>query len=455
MDDGISKQLLIIFTLIIANGLFAMAEMAIVSANKVRLENLAKEGSKGANIALKLGNDPTQMLSTIQTGITLISIITGLYGGAALSVPMANFLKTNFPAIAFYADAISPLLIVTIITYFSLVIGELVPKRIALNNPEPLAIALARPMYLFSVILTPIVKFLSFSTSGIMYILGIKQHSEKPITEDEIKIMISKGAAVGVFEKEEPELVDNIFRLADLNVGDAMTPRTQLSWIDITENEDVIRQKIINTQHYRLPVGNSSLDDLVGIVQISDIFTRDLAMDKKLPLKELILSSILKPLMIPESIPLVKILKLLKEEGVHEAIVLDEFGSFSGLITLHDILEEIVGNMPANEKERREEENRIVKRNENSWYIDGLLNVDEFREYFNITALLPGEDSDLYKTLGGFITYIIGRIPKEADTIEVGPYSFEVADMDNTRVDKILLTYHPELEENQSKINNS
>lgn len=448
MDEGIGKQLLIIFTLLIANGLFAMAEMAIVSASKVRLENLANDGNKGAKAALKLSSDPTQMLSTIQTGITLISIITGLYGGAALSVPMANFLKHSFPSIAQYADTISPLLIVAIITYFSLVVGELVPKRIALNSPEPIAILLSRPMYLFSIFLTPVIKFLSISTASIMYFLGVKQQDEKPVTEDEIKVMISQGAAVGVFEEEEPELVDNIFRLSDMNVSDAMTPRTQIVWIDITEDEETICQEIINSPHYRLPVGNSSLDELVGIVQISDIFTRYLALDKKVSLKELIKECVWKPLIVPESISLVKILKLLKEEGVHEAIVLDEFGSFSGLITLHDILEEIIGNMPANEEDRREEENRIIQRDTNSWYIDGLLNVEEFREYFEIKELLPGEDADLYKTIGGFITYIVGQIPKETDTIEVGPYTFEVADMDNTRVDKILLTYKPEPVEN-------
>lgn len=253
--------------------------------------------------------------------------------------------------------------------------------------------------------------------------------------------MLSQGAAMGAFEKEEPELVDNIFRLADLNAGDVMTPRTQLKWIDLETEEDDIRQVITNAQHYRLPVGRDSLDELVGIVQISDIFTRQLQTHGTIALKDLIQSCTKTPLMVPESVTLVKLLELFRSEGVHETIVLDEYGGFSGLVTLHDIMEEIVGWMPISEVQRKEEENRIIKRDDQSWFVDGLLNVEDFREYLSMTNELPGEDEDLYKTVGGFVTYMLGRIPKEGEKVSFDGYTFEVADMDNTRVDKLLVTH--------------
>ncbi len=441
MYGDIGEQILITFALIILNGIFSMTELAIVSARKARLESLAEEGDKGAEAAIKLGENPNQMFSTIQIGITLIAIVTGLYGGATFSEPMAYFLKTYFPSIEKFADAISPFLIVTIVTYLSLVVGELVPKRIAQNNPEQISIIMARPMKIFSIICRPLVSFLSISTAVLLKIMGVKNKEDIPVTEDEIKIMLSQGAAMGAFEKEEPELVDNIFRLADLNAGDVMTPRTQLKWIDLETEEDDIRQVITNAQHYRLPVGRDSLDELVGIVQISDIFTRQLQTHGTIALKDLIQSCTKTPLMVPESVTLVKLLELFRSEGVHETIVLDEYGGFSGLVTLHDIMEEIVGWMPISEVQRKEEENRIIKRDDQSWFVDGLLNVEDFREYLSMTNELPGEDEDLYKTVGGFVTYMLGRIPKEGEKVSFDGYTFEVADMDNTRVDKLLVTH--------------
>lgn len=443
MDSSMGEQAFLLFVLIVVNGVFSMSELAIVSARKSRLESFAEDGSKGAEAAIKLADDPNQMLSTIQIGITIIGIVTGLYGGAVFSEPLAHWFKEMFPVVTPYADTLSTLIIVAVITYLSLVIGELVPKRIALNNPEHIAIIISRPMRAFSVISKPLVAFLSLSTAVVLKVLGITQRLEEPVTEEEIKIMISQGAAMGAFEKEEPELVDNIFRLADLNASDVMTPRTQLQWIDLNSSEEEVRQVITGTQHYRLPVGKDSLDELVGIVQISDIFTRQLQTHNTVDIISLIRSCTKEPLMVPESITLMKLLESFRGEGVHEAIVLDEYGGFSGLVTLHDIMEEIVGWMPANEDQRKEEENRIIQRSETSWYVDGLLNVEEFHTYFNIHEPLPGEEEDLFKTIGGYVTYMLGRIPKESDSFTYGNYIFEVADMDNTRVDKILLTFLP------------
>lgn len=453
MDDGnIGQQIIIILILIIANGIFAMTEMSIISARKPRLEQKAEEGNKNAKVALELAEDPNLMFSTVQTGITLIGIVTGLYGGATLSEPLARFIKTYIPFMSSYADAISPLFIVTVITYLSIVVGELTPKRLAVSYAEPIAIIVARPMRGFSFMMKPIVLFLSGSSTLLLRIMGITPRMQDPVSEEEIKIMLSEGAAAGAFEEEEPELVDNIFRLADTTVSDVMVPRPQLEWINIDEEEEDIRRELIEAQHYRLPVGREGLDEVLGLINVSDIFTKQLETNSHVPLKELVETSMKMPLMVAESISLVKLLNLFRTEGVHEALVLDEYGSLSGIVTLHDIMEEIVGLMPTTEEERIEEENRIIKRSDGSWFIDGLMDVEEFREYFKIDAYFPGEEDDYFKTIGGFVTYAIGRIPKETDKVFVEDFTFEVADMDNTRVDKLILTRNTLDKENIQEI---
>lgn len=438
--EGIISQVLIIIILIIANGLFSMTEMAIVSARKAKLETLSEEGHTGAKVALALTENPNKMLSTIQIGITVISIITGLYGGANFSEPLTTFIKEHISSLALYADTLSPIVIVTLITYLSLVIGELVPKRIAMNNAERIATLMAKPIRLFSIFMTPFVAFLSVSTTILMKLLGIENKEESPVTEEEIKIMLTEGAAKGIYEEEEPEMVDNVFRLADLDASDIMTPRTQLEWLDINAPEEELITRLKDASHQRLPVGNDSLDELLGIIQISDIFSKQLSYDTKPDLKQLIQESYKKAFIVPESISLTKLIKVFRTEGIHEAIVLDEFGGISGLVTLSDIIEEIVGWIPSGEEERKEEESRIIERNENTWYVDGLLTLDEFKAYFQLEDTFPEEDEGLYKTLGGYITYSIGRIPKEGDQATFGAFTFEVADMDRNRVDKIRLT---------------
>lgn len=441
MDTDISLQIIIILALIVANGLFSMTEIAIINARKSRLEENAEAGSKGARLAIKIGEDPTQMFSTIQIGITLIGIITGLYSGAALAEPMSEFLKAYVPSLAPHADTISPLLIVTIVTYLSLVIGELVPKQLAYNAPESIATMMAVPMYYFSRLMAPLSKILSFSTESILKLAGVKEKEEAPVTESEIKKMLTQGAEMGAFEKEEPQLVDNIFRLADLNAADVMTPRTQLKWLDLNSTEEELTDLICTAHHYRLPVGRDSLDNLEGLIIVSDVFVRQIQHPRENSLHTLITECMREPLMVPESITLMKLLSLFRNEGVHEAVVLDEYGGFSGLVTLHDIMEEIVGLMPSGEDEKQEEKNRIIQRSENTWLVDGLLSIDEWKYYHQLTQELPGEDDDLYKTMGGFVTFLFGRIPKEAEKVVWDAYTFEIMDMDNTRIDKILVTY--------------
>ena len=439
MDSDLTLDFIIIIILIIANGLFSMTELAIVNAKKRRLEEMGEAGNERAKKAFELAEKPNNMFSTIQIGITLVGISTGLYSGATFSAPLEEFLVAHVPSIEPYATSFSSFIIVAIITYLSLVIGELVPKRLALNSPESIAVVVAKPIYWLSVALKPIVSFLGISTEFLLKLLGVTIKEEAPVTESEINKMLTEGVAMGAYEEEEPILVENIFHLADMNAGDVMTPRTQLKWIDLNSSEEEIMEVLKTANQYRIPVGEDSLDELRGMINVTDVMVQCLQGEKSL--HHVIHSCLKEPLLVPESISLMKLLNTLRNEGVHETIVLDEYGGFSGLVTLHDIMEEIVGLMPSGEEERQEEENRIVEREDGTWLVDGLLDVDEFKEFFHIDKELPREEDDLYKTLGGLMNLLFGRIPREGDKTTWDGYTFEIVDMDNTRIDKILVSY--------------
>ena len=439
MDSDLTLDFIIIIILIIANGLFSMTELAIVNAKKRRLEEMGEAGNERAKKAFELAEKPNNMFSTIQIGITLVGILTGLYSGATFSAPLEEFLVAQVPSIEPYATSLSSFIIVAIITYLSLVIGELVPKRLALNSPESIAVVVAKPIYWLSVALKPIVSFLGVSTEFLLKLLGVTIKEEAPVTESEINKMLTEGVAMGAYEEEEPILVENIFHLADMDASDVMTPRTQLKWIDLNASEDEIMEVLKTANHYRIPVGEDSLDELQGMINVTDVMVECLQGER--PLHHVIRSCMTEPLLVPESISLMKLLNTLRNEGVHETIVLDEYGGFSGLVTLHDIMEEIVGLMPSGEDERQEEENRIIERGDGTWLVDGLLNIDEFKEFFHIDKELPREEDDLYKTLGGLMNLLFGRIPRETDKTYWEGYTFEIVDMDNTRIDKILVSY--------------
>jgi len=439
MDSDLTLDFIIIIVLIIANGLFSMTELAIVNAKKRRLEEMGEAGNERAKKAFELAENPNNMFSTIQIGITLVGILTGLYSGATFSAPLEEFLVAHVPSIEPYATSLSSFIIVAIITYLSLVIGELVPKRLALNSPESIAVVVAKPIYWLSVALKPIVSFLGVSTEFLLKLLGVTIKEEAPVTESEINKMLTEGVAMGAYEEEEPILVENIFHLADMDASDVMTPRTQLKWIDLNASEDEIMEVLKTANHYRIPVGEDSLDELQGMINVTDVMVECLQGER--PLHHVIRSCMTEPLLVPESISLMKLLNTLRNEGVHETIVLDEYGGFSGLVTLHDIMEEIVGLMPSGEDERQEEENRIIERGDGTWLVDGLLNIDEFKEFFHIDKELPREEDDLYKTLGGLMNLLFGRIPRETDKTNWEGYTFEIVDMDNTRIDKILVSY--------------
>ena len=447
MGSDIGIEILIVAILIILNGLFSMTELAIINARKGLLEEKAEAGNRGARIAIKLAEDPNEMFSTIQIGITLISIVTGLYSGATFSDPMATYIKEHILWLADYADTVSPIFIVSLTTYLSLVIGELVPKSLAYNSPESIAIIMAIPMKYFATVTKPLVALLSMSTTMLLKVLGVKHKEEAPVTESEINKMLVQGVELGAYEEEEPVLVENIFRLADLDASDIMTPRTQLTWIDINASDEDILETIMECNEHRIPVGDDSLDELKGLVSSVDVLAQQMKESHR-PMKDILAYCMRKPVLVPESLSLMKVLSTFREEGTHEAIVLDEYGGMSGMITFHDIMEEIVGLMPSGEEEKKEEENRIVQREDGTYLVDGLISIEELKEYFKVDELLPGEEDDLYKTLGGFVTYLIGRIPKEANRCHYGPLQFEVMDMDNTRVDKVMVTRKVEAESN-------
>ena len=439
MGSDIGIEILIVVILIILNGLFSMTELAIINARKGLLEEKAEAGNLGARMAIELAEDPNEMFSTIQIGITLISIVTGLYSGATFSDPMATYIKEHILWLADYADTVSPIFIVSLTTYLSLVIGELVPKRLAYNSPESIAIMMAIPMKYFATITKPFVALLSMSTTMLLKVLGVKHKEEAPVTESEINKMLVQGVELGAYEEEEPVLVEKIFRLADLDASDIMTPRTQLTWIDINASDEDILETIMECNEHRIPVGDDSLDELKGLVSSVDVLAQQMKESHR-PMKDILAYCMRKPVLVPESLSLMKVLSTFREEGTHEAIVLDEYGGMSGMITFHDIMEEIVGLMPSGEEEKKEEENRIVQREDGTYLVDGLISIEELKEYFEVDELLPGEEEDLYKTLGGFVTYLIGRIPKEANRCHYGPLQFEVMDMDNTRADKVMVT---------------
>jgi putative hemolysin len=419
-------EILIILLLVILNGIFAMAEIALVSSKKVRLEERANKGSKGAKIALQLIQKLEEFLSTVQIGITLIGIIAGAYGGAAWVNDIAKFIE-QFDVLKEYSVEISYVVVVGVITYLSIIIGELVPKSIAYNNPEGISIALAPTMQVLSIITTPIVKFLSNSTKIFVTIFGIKMKNEPPVTEEELKMLIDQGSQVGTFERNETEMIKSIFRFGDRKAYSIMINRQDIAWIDVSDSIEIIRETINNTTFSRLPLCDGSIDRVIGIIRVKDFF-RNSEKGKELNLRELATD----PLFIPENLSAIKILERFRETKIHLAIIVDEYGSTEGLITLHDLVENILGELP----ERHEKpELPIFEREDGLLLIDGSILIDELKEKVKTHF----EESDEYSTLGGYVMFRLNKIPQTGDKFISGNYSFEVVDMDGKRVDKVLV----------------
>ncbi len=443
MDDGhIGLELVIIVLLVLCNAVCSLAEIAIVGARKTKLQELIDEGNKSAVYALRLAERKEELFATIQVGITTVSIITGMFSGASLANPLADQLE-KIPFLEPYATTISVVTVTMLVTYFTLIIGELAPKWIAIAIPEKAACLIARPMIFVATVCKPLVIFSSWSTKLVVSkLLGIKMGGEQPVSEEEIKVLLEQGARMGTFDKEEPEIIDNVFALNDRTAADCMTARPQLNWIDLEDSEKKIWAVMMESSHLRLPVGSGSLDDFKGLSNISEVLL-DQHRNPGKPLKASIMDTVHQPLLIPETLILTKLLQLFRSRGSHKAIVIDEYGTLAGLVTLHDVLEEIIGDMPGREEDIVEEQNKFIRRTENSWLVEGLCSIDDFRKYFHITNELPGEEEAYYKTLGGFITYLLGYIPKETEKVVYDRFTFEVVDCDNRRVDKVLVTEGP------------
>ena len=439
MDDGhIWLELIIIILLVLGNAVCSLAEIAIVGARKTKLQELIDEGNKSAVYALRLAEEKEELFATIQVGITTISIITGMFSGASLAGPLASEME-KISLLAPYAREISMVTVMVLVTYFSLIIGELAPKWIAIAVPEKAACVIARPMIIMATVCRPLVWFSTWSTKIVVGFLGVKMGGEQPVSEEEIKVLLQQGARLGTFDKEEPEIIDNVFELNDRTASDCMTARPQLDWLDLEDEEKKIWADMMESSHFRLPVGKGSLDDFKGLADVSEILIDQHKHPGK-PLKASVMDTIHQPLFIPETLILTKLLQLFRTRGVHEAIVIDEYGTLSGLVTLHDVLEEIVGDMPGDKEDILEEQNKFIRRGEHAWLVEGLCSIDDFREHFHIEGELPGEKEAYYKTLGGFLTYLLGYIPKETEKVTYGRFTFEIVDCDNRRIDKVLVT---------------
>jgi putative hemolysin len=426
-------EMLVIFLLLLLNGIFAMSEIAVVSARKTRLQQWAREGNSKAQAALELANAPNQFLSTIQVGITLVGIFAGAYGGATLSEALASALE-KVPLLAPYSRAVSLALVVIGITYLSLIVGELVPKRLALNSPERLASSLAGPMRALSRLASPVVHLLSVSTELVLRLLRIQPSEEPPITEEEIRALIKQATQAGMFEEAEQEMVERVFRLGDRRVSAVMTPRTEIVWLDVNAEPAEIRQQITESVHSRFLVADGSLDHVLGVVQAKDLLAHALS-DHSFHLT----TALQQPLYVPESMRALRVLELFKQSPTHIALVVDEYGSIEGLVTPNDILEAIVGDLPVAGELI---EPLAVQREDGSWLLDGMLSIDELKELLQLGPL-PGEDQGVYQTLAGFVMMQLGRIPAVADHFEWEGRRFEVMDMDGNRIDKVLATPTP------------
>ena len=422
-----TSGLITIAILLLLNGVLSMAETALLSVRKTRLQNDSNKGDARAATVLKLIERPNQFLSVVQIGITSIDLLIGALTAATLGV-WINIQLDKFPVLAPYSGVISLLVGVLPITYLSLVFGELVPKRLALRDPEEVSSVVAGPMLFFSKLFSPIVRLLSFSTEFILKIMGVKVSDEPPVTEEEIHLLIDQGTQAGVFQESEQDMVEGVFSLGDQRVYSLMTPRTDIIYLDIKDTVEEIRTTIAESEFSRFPVRQDSLDTILGIVKARDLLVRSLS-GEEIRLKEL-----LKPaFFIPETMFASRALEIFKEKGTELLLVIDEFGGLQGLLTINDIIEEIVGQIEM-------EEPQATQRQDGSWLLDGMLEVDEFKEIFELDAL-PHEDE--YETLSGFVMVSLGRVPQSTDHFDWHGLRFEVMDMDGRRVDKVLVTTQP------------
>jgi putative hemolysin len=431
--NNIFLEIVIIFCLLLANGVFAMAEISVVSSRKGRLKKMADEGSPAAAKALALAEEPSRFLSTVQIGITLVGILAGAFGGATISEKVAAAVA-RVPMLEPYSTAIGIAVVVGAITYASLIIGELVPKRIGLNNPEKKAMLVAGPMNALSRFASPFVWLLIASTELVLKVLGLGKEKDAPPSEEEVSHLIEQGAAAGVFHKGERAMVEGVLRLDETPVTEIMTRRSKIVFLNVADPDEANWRKIVASGHSQFPVYEGTRDHVMGMVSVKALWANAAA-----GVQSQLRDHVTKPLFVPRTVTVVQILETFKKTGKHIALVTDEYGSIQGVVSLIDVMEAIVGDLPEPGDRRAPD---AVQREDGSWLVDGAMDIDELKKRFSL-GTLPGEAEGGFETLGGFALARFGHIPSVGEHFDWNGWHFEVMDMDRHRLDKMLLAKLP------------
>lgn len=423
-------DIVLLLFLILLNGFLAMSEIAVVSARKARLQKLADDDSPGAQSALELSNEPSTFLSTVQVGITSVGILSGAIGETALADPLTAWFA-GYALLEPYARGIAMTIVVAGLTYFSVVIGELVPKQLGLLAPEKTASLIAAPMNMLSRATRPAVWLLSVSSAFLLRLMGAVRQEEPPVTDEEIKVLMEQGSEAGVFHESEQAIVSNVLRLDEQRIGAIMTHRNDIYVLDLDESETEIRNRIAESPYTRVAVCRGGMDHIVGILRTADLL-KDALSGRPLAVEQ----SLRPPLYVPEGVTTTHLLENFRKSRQQCALIVDEYGELQGLVTLTDVLTSIVGELPSSDIH---EEQDVVVREDGSWLIDGSVSIERLKDVLSTNEELPGEEENAFNTLGGFVMNVLGHIPKAADHFEVAGYRFEVMDMDKNRVDKVLV----------------
>lgn len=424
-------EILILLVLILINGLFSMAEIALVSARKARLEAQAVKGDKDARRALEMANHPETFLSTVQIGITLISVLTGIYSGDSFKAPVQHWLE-KFDALKPYSSSLATTLIVIALTYLSLVLGELVPKRIGLSNPEKIAKKATGPMKIVTWVTFPFTWLLSVTANLLIRLLRV-QRNDTQVTEEEIKAIINEGTEHGAIEEAEQDIIERVFHLSDRNITSLMTHRSDIAWLDGNLTVEQVRQKKDTITHSIYPVCEGNIDQIKGVVSIKELFTADASAT--------VFSLMGDAMYVPENNTAYQVLEKFKQTKIHQCFIVNEYGTVEGLMTLNDILEAIVGDLPQEEDDAY----GIVQRHDGSYLVDAQIPFYNFLSRFDRAEWMMEGDQD-FNTLAGFIIHELEKIPNTGDVLQWKIFTFEIVDMDNHRIDKVLVTINPDWE---------
>lgn len=426
-------EIAILLGLILLNGVFAMSEIALVTARKARLQRLAENGDAAAEAAMRLGDDPNRFLSTVQIGITSIGVLNGIVGEATLSAPFSIWMQ-RMGVESPLSDYLATGLVVVSITYFTIVLGELVPKRIGQISPEPIARLVARPMLWLATLTKPFVKLLSGSTQLVLRIVGIKESNEPTVTQEEINMMLAEGSSAGVIEHHEHQMVRNVFRLDDRQIASLMVPRSDVVYFDVNEPLDDNLKRFEQSDHSRYPVLRGGWDEVLGVANARQLLAQTLRGEKPT-----LMSKLQPAVFVPESLTGMELLENFKNSGVQLAFIVDEYGEVQGIVTLQDVMEAITGEF----KTHRAEDSWAVQREDGSWLLDGLIPVPELKDRLALQGV-PEEERGRYNTLSGMVMLLLGRLPQTADQCEWEGWIFEIVDLDGKRIDKVLARRKPE-----------